>query len=211
MQCRSCGTRLPVGAAFCPTCGVATLSNVSGSGVSPYDPTAAPSPPGAPPQESPLPPTQYASPPYGVSLQNPYEQLIPYTVAPPPPPLLQLRTRIVGRTILSLFSYLWGVFWLSFGLAGLFLHAALNTIVALVFVACCIVGLVILIFLLRFRKYLYLGARRRLLLEIGLTLIGFLFLIFFSSVLTSPSPTLNIALGSVCVIYGLIAAFVAYW
>ncbi len=116
---------------------------------------------------------------------------------PPPPPLSSYQhspvalpqdtshKRTVGRTILSLFFYLWGVLCLSFGLAILLNPS--STIAVLVFFVSCIVGLVILILLLLFRKYLYLGTRRRLLLEIGLTLIGFLFLIFFVSVLASSS------------------------
>jgi hypothetical protein len=210
MNCHSCGTELPVGAAFCPTCGVTTLSSDSDSGVSPYNPTIAPSTPNTPPRESPLPPTQLASPFYEVPQKNPYEQALPYTDTPPPPPML--RTRIAGRTILSVFFYLWGVFWLIFGLVGGILHDASSTISGLIFVVCCVVGLVILIFLLRSRKHFYLGTRRRLLLEISLTLIGFLFFCFFVVVFYHQnSLTAYVVLGSVFVIYGLITAFVAYW
>ena len=151
MHCHSCGTELPVGAAFCPTCGVTTLSSDSGSGVSPSNPTIASSTPSTPPRESPLPPTQLASPFYGVPQKNPYEQPLPYTDTPPPPPLL--RTHIVGRTVLSLFFYLWGVFWLILGLVGGILHGTSSTIIGLIFVFCCVVGLVILILLLRSRKH----------------------------------------------------------
>lgn len=87
MQCRSCGTQLAVGAAYCPTCGAVTPNNVSHSGISPYDPTVASSPSGAPLQ-APPPATDYGAPPYGVLQQNPYEPFNPYE-APlrPPPPL----------------------------------------------------------------------------------------------------------------------------
>ena len=86
MQCSSCGTQLPVGVAYCTTCGVATPYNVSDSRVSPYDPTLVSSPPSAPQYK---PATDYGSPPYGVPPQNPYEPLNSYAVppqAPPPPP-----------------------------------------------------------------------------------------------------------------------------
>ena len=205
MRCRSCGTELPMGAAFCPTCGVVTLYNVSDAEGSENDPTVASAfPAGALPYK---PVTDYGSPSYGVPLQNPYEQLIP-----PPPPMRGLRARSVGRTILSVFFYLWGIFWLSFGLAGGILHDAPSSIIGLGFIASCIVGLVILILLLLFRKRLYLGTRRQLWLEIGLLLIGVLLLFTVIAAVPSSSPTAqNIALGSVFVIYGLIAAFVAYW
>ncbi len=37
MQCSACGTQLPVGTAYCPTCGSVTPYQVSSSGVSPSD------------------------------------------------------------------------------------------------------------------------------------------------------------------------------
>ncbi len=96
MQCHSCGTQLPMGAAHCPTCGAVTPYRVSESGISPYDLTAAsfPSSAPAPPPSS----TDYGSPPYGVSQQNPYEPLNPYAVplpAPPPPPRPRWGWRVV--------------------------------------------------------------------------------------------------------------------
>ena len=214
MHCHSCGTELPVGAAFCPTCGVTTLSSDSGSGVSPSNPTIASSTPSTPPRESPLPPTQLASPFYGVPQKNPYEQPLPYTDTPPPPPLL--RTHIVGRTVLSLFFYLWGVFWLILGLVGGILHGTSSTIIGLIFVFCCVVGLVILILLLRSRKHFRLSTRRRLLLEISLTFIGVLVYIFIDALLYHPQnggsfSAFDLVAGSVFLTYGLITAFVAYW
>jgi hypothetical protein len=96
MECRSCGIVLPVGAAYCPTCGAMTPYNVSTSGISPYDLTAASSPSGASTQ---APPTDYGSPPYGVPPQNPYEPLNPYAVplqAPLPPPTSTRRRIKIG-------------------------------------------------------------------------------------------------------------------
>ncbi|HEV2583885.1 MAG TPA: zinc ribbon domain-containing protein [Ktedonobacteraceae bacterium] len=71
MQCSSCGTQLPDEAAYCPTCGSVTPSQVSSSGVSPSDPTSV-----------------YTS--YGDSSKNPYAADDPYAApltAPPPPPV----------------------------------------------------------------------------------------------------------------------------
>src|SRR5690242_17864609 len=107
MQCRSCGTQLPLEVAYCPTCGAVSPYRVSESGIAPNDPTAASSPYGAPPQAPP--PTHYGSPPYGAPQQNPYEPLSPYTVSlspPPPPPRryfpMRLIALIVGALLLLL-------------------------------------------------------------------------------------------------------------
>jgi hypothetical protein len=93
MQCRSCGTELSERAAFCPTCGVATLYNASGSGVPAYDSVAAPPPSGAPEYKS---ATDFATPPYGVPQQKPYTPVNPYEVPlpPPPPPPRSRRVKI---------------------------------------------------------------------------------------------------------------------
>jgi len=82
MNCTSCGSNLPPGAAHCPLCGNSTPYNAAKPASSPqYDPTvAAPQPgPGGSPQIDPTVistpyggnPTAYGTPPYG---------------APPPPP-----------------------------------------------------------------------------------------------------------------------------
>jgi hypothetical protein len=79
MQCNSCRSQLPVGVAYCPTCGAVTLYNLSDSEVSPYDLTAVASSAGAP-QQAPSPSMVYGSPPYGVPRQNPYTPVNPYEV-----------------------------------------------------------------------------------------------------------------------------------
>jgi len=86
MNCSSCGSNLPAGAAVCPVCGVPTPYNVSG-GPQQYQPTVPPSPYGSPqpsndptyisspygtPSQQPIPPTSYGSQPYDPSQQNPY-------------------------------------------------------------------------------------------------------------------------------------------
>lgn len=79
MQCSVCGTQLPAGAAYCPTCGSVTPSNVSSSGVSPSDTTIASS--------------------YVESGQHPYTPSNPYT-APPPPPPPRRRRLSAGKIVL---------------------------------------------------------------------------------------------------------------
>ncbi len=100
MNCTSCGSNLPPGAANCPVCGTPTPYNVSAPGGS-YDPTVAASPYGTPPPPaSPTPPysapTAYGTPPYGAPANpvGPYgnQASNPYgsnAYAPPPPPPAQ--------------------------------------------------------------------------------------------------------------------------
>ncbi len=116
MQCTNCGYELPVGAAFCPTCGTVTPDKVSESGVSPYDYTAASAPyaetPIAPP---PPPPTNYGSPTYGMSQQNTYQPTGPYDPYPAPTPVPPPRRKvnigvIIGAAVLVLLIAGAGVF-----------------------------------------------------------------------------------------------------
>jgi eukaryotic-like serine/threonine-protein kinase len=113
MQCRSCRTELPVGIAYCPTCGVATLDRVSESRISPEGLTAASSSYGASLQA----PTDYGSPSYGVPQTNPYEPLNPYdpysAPIPPPPPSPRRKVKgglVIGTVALVLILASAGVF-----------------------------------------------------------------------------------------------------
>src|SRR5713101_2652725 len=70
MNCRSCGTSLPTGAAICPKCGTVTSDYASGPMSAPYPPTAPANPYGAPQL---MPPTAYGAPTCGAApAQNPY-------------------------------------------------------------------------------------------------------------------------------------------
>ncbi len=108
MNCQSCGTQLPTGAAACPQCGAKTPYYYSNSGASPYGPTVVappgsyntPNTPSIPPPSTSYgangynvpPPPPYASDLYNVSkqsaymlppsAQNPYNFQIP---SPQPP------------------------------------------------------------------------------------------------------------------------------
>src|SRR6185437_16391838 len=99
MQCRSCGTQLPMEGAYCPTCGAVTPYQVSLSGIPSNDPTVASSLSDAPQHK---PATDYGSLPYGVLPPNPYEPLNPYEVPlpPPPPPPMRRRGLTAGMTVL---------------------------------------------------------------------------------------------------------------
>src|SRR5579884_2810253 len=94
MQCSSCGTLLPSGATFCPTCGTATSYAIPSSETPPYgSPSYDASPQGASPPSpydaSPQPPaapfTDYGAPPYGFT-EPAYGTFNPYEVSVPPPP-----------------------------------------------------------------------------------------------------------------------------
>src|SRR5262249_13643132 len=89
MQCRSCRTELPVGATFCPTCGV----KVSNATVSENTSIGASSSSGTPEHE---PATGYGSPLYGIPRQYPYTPVNPYEIPrqPPPPPPPRRRVKI---------------------------------------------------------------------------------------------------------------------
>lgn len=115
-----------------------------------------------------------------------------------------------GGTVVSVFFYLWGLFWSSIGLVALSTGLSGGSVAdALWFFPSCLVGLVILVLLQLFRKRPDRGAWTRLWLEIGLLFIGFLFAAFGAG--QTIATVQNIAVGSTLVIYGLIAAFVAYW
>jgi hypothetical protein len=113
MNCRACGTQLPLGATNCPQCGTAASYYYSTTEAGPDDPTVVSSP--DPVVQPPPPPTVYASPLY----QSPYE---PYNIAPstpPPPPPRRSGKRIgiiVGIVLLLIGG---GVFaWLRFSSAS---------------------------------------------------------------------------------------------
>ncbi len=88
MNCRSCGTNLPPGTAFCTVCGAPAPYNAQPAGSSPqFDPTVMAPQPGNPPQ---IDPTMMASPssPYGSPDAPPPPSTgygAPSYGAPPPP------------------------------------------------------------------------------------------------------------------------------
>lgn len=111
MQCSNCGTEIPVGAAYCPTCGAVTPNKVSETGVSPYDYTAASSPyPESPIAPSPPPGTNYGSPTYGIPQQNTYQPTGPYPTPLPPPRRKVNIGLIIGAVVLVLLVAGAGIF-----------------------------------------------------------------------------------------------------
>ena len=112
MNCNTCGTPLPPGAANCPICGAATHYYYSNTGTAPDAPTVVSSPYGTTPQ---TPPTGYGSQPYREApplptpLAPPYNPPSPYPytpypmapVTPVPPPQRQgIRIGVIVSVVL---------------------------------------------------------------------------------------------------------------
>jgi hypothetical protein len=115
MNCNTCGTQLPEGAANCPQCGTATPSYYSHARIAPNDPTVVSSPYAD--AQHPPPPPMYGSP----SHYNPYESYDVGPPAPPPPSPQRPGNRIgiiVGIVLLVLLLIGGGVFaWLEYSSA----------------------------------------------------------------------------------------------
>jgi Flp pilus assembly protein TadG len=115
MNCSTCGTQLPQGAANCPQCGATTPYYYSHARIAPNDPTVVSSPYAD--AQQPLPPTRYGSPSY----HNPYESYNDAPPAPPPPSPQRPGNRtsiIVGVVLLVLLLIGGGVFaWLEYASA----------------------------------------------------------------------------------------------
>ncbi len=119
MNCTNCGTPLPQGVAYCPTCGTRAPTYYSSAEAAPDAPTIASSSAGA---ASRLPPTDYGSPSYGVASPSPYRAPLatpydPYNAppltpppSPPPPPRRGIRIALlVGAALLALIIVVGGV------------------------------------------------------------------------------------------------------
>ena len=120
MDCQVCGTQLPSEAKACPNCGTLTPAYYADSGASPHDPTI-PAGSGSPPYviSAPPPSAPYASNPYDMSLQSPYN-VNPYEAPRPPTPQRPANRVgiIVGLVILVLVLIGGGVFgWLAYSSA----------------------------------------------------------------------------------------------
>lgn len=128
MNCSSCGTQIPPGTLYCPTCGVPTPYALPGSESWQYDPTATSSSsseeaalnkptvalspydssPQTPPPPPPPPSTMYGSEYYEASQQNPYGPFDPYAVPKPAPPAprRRVKTGVVIATIVLVLAML---------------------------------------------------------------------------------------------------------
>jgi hypothetical protein len=111
MNCRTCGTQLPVGAANCPQCGAATSFYAAVTEAAPDDPPIASSVGAVAP---PPPPNLYRSAAY----HNPYESaaLAPSTPRPPLPTRLGKRIGLIVGTLLLAVLLIGGggVAWLAY-------------------------------------------------------------------------------------------------
>jgi hypothetical protein len=125
------------------------------------------------------------------------------------PPANEPRKRGIGAAILSSIFYLWGAFCFALGLAGFMLYGMSTTTIGAVFIIVSIVGLIALILLLIFRKFLYLKSWVRILTVVGLTFVGIVSLLA-SAVMTQPDISYP-AFGIIFILYGFVTSVVAFW
>jgi hypothetical protein len=122
------------------------------------------------------------------------------------------RTRSVGAAVHSAFWYLWGLFCFTFGIAGFLLQHVASTTIGFTFLALCFIGIIGLVLLLVFRKYLFLRSWLRFGVEIGLLVLAGIMLFVVAAIESSAVNSGNYySFGFVFAIYGFIAAAVAFW
>ncbi len=180
------------------------------------DEPPAPPPPYSYEPPAPPPPYGYETPVSGYQVQTEYSQPASFGYQPYTAASLQMRKRSGAGITLSTLLFLWGVFCIAFGLAGGMLHNASDTLIGLVFVMACLVGLGVMIPVLLRRKNPYLRSGRRFLLAIGITIIATLAL--FTGVGALPimmhfTDTFlqYYIMGGILVVYGLAVALLANW
>ncbi len=172
-----------------------------------YSSTPPPPPPPPPPTAQNIysidgPPSPVYNPPPSLN----YSYGPPPSIAPQPEP----RRRSFGAALLSSLLYLFGAGCVAFGASGLMLQETSSVLIGSVFIVLCIVALIVLVLLLIFRKNLTLGGWMRVLITVGLTVVGVIG-VFVAVAIWRQGTSEYIALGVVFVTYGLITAIVAFW
>lgn len=146
----------------------------------------------------------YAPPPYA---QQPVGMQTPYYSAPMYPPQAK-KKRSAGSITLSIVLYLFGLSNTSFGLAGFAMgFTETNTAIGLAFCIPLLIGLIALIPTIILYKKPRLKAWMRLLIAIGLPVIGFIVLIIaaaVSGITPNPDKTIYIYMGGTFTIFGLL-------
>jgi hypothetical protein len=220
-RCPDCGLENGQTSSYCERCGGLLPSSYT-------DPEAykhtykIPEEPPAPPSYSyetpaPPPPYSYETPASGYQAQQ-MESFQPATFGYQPYTATSMpaRKRGGGGITLSALLFLWGVFCIAFGLAGGMLHDASDTLIGAIFVATCLIGLVVMIPVLIMRKNPYLQSGKRFLLAVVISVVGVVAL--FIGVGALP-VTLHFAdtflqyyiMGGIFVVYGLAMAMLANW
>lgn len=222
MYCERCGTLLSSPSAN--TFSEQTYASVNEAYTSPVDSPATTQEPSyynsstpyssTPPPPPPMMQSIYSAPLDGPLSQPPLYNSPPvpgYSYSPPSSfvPQSQPGKRGFGAALLSSLLYLFGALCVAFGAAGLMLHDTSNLLIGIVFIVLCVVALIALVLLLIFRKYLALKGWVRVLITVGLTIVGALALFVAEGI--SRGSSQYVALGIVIVTYGLITAIVAFW
>jgi hypothetical protein len=210
-RCPSCNYENPQTSSYCERCGSFLPSTTDYTDPEAYLPTyrasnETPAPP--PPYGYETPVSQYQVP---AAYQQPevfgYQ---PVTAVPQP------RRRSGGATTLSVLLFLWGVFCTAFGLAGGIIHEASDTIIGLVFIGTCLVGLIVMLPILIARKNPYLRSGRRFLIAIGISILAGLAILIGVGALPlmlhfTDTPLQYYILGAVLVVYGFALTLLANW
>jgi hypothetical protein len=210
-RCPDCNFENVQTSSYCERCGSHLAATTNYTDPEAYKHTyRIPDEPPAPP-----PPYSYEAPASGYQVQEQYSQSASFGYQPSAASL-QTRRRSGGGITLSALLFLWGIFCIAFGLAGGMIHNASDTLVGSVFVAACLVGLVVMIPVLSRRKNPYLRSGRRFLLAIGMTLIATLALFMGVGALPNMMHFVDTFLqyyimGGILVVYGLAIALLANW
>jgi len=165
---------------------------------------------------------------YLAASSSPFEPIVKAfdeTLIPPPPPLSSYqqapvehprstsKNRTVAGTVFSVVLYMWGILVLTVGLIGGFFYFIQSNPVIFIIIYL-FISLVFLIPLLLYRTRVRLKWGKRLALEIGLLVIGFILIAIVSQAVNptgNTSSTANHLIGVSLVLYGLATAFVAFW
>ena len=222
-RCPHCNFENVQASSYCERCGkpLTVATNYTDPEAYKYTYKVPDEPPAPPPPYSyetptPPPPYGYETPASGYQAQAEYSQPASFGYQPYTATSLPTRKRSGAGITLSVLLFLWGVFSIAFGLSGGMLHDASDTLIGLVFLAACLIGLVVMIPVLIRRKNPYLRSGRRFLLAIGITIIATLALLIGVGALPNTMHFTDTFLqyyimGGILVIYGLAIALLANW
>jgi hypothetical protein len=226
--CPTCGHTNDQTALYCEACGVVldtnpSLSNATerSSGYEVAGLTPPPPPPYTPP-DSPLTPTNSAASSYytqplssaytphrerAIGAQQEYWQEYWHEEVP----TLQYPKRTVGRLTINSILYLCGILCSAFGASGLLLQGSSSTLIGVVFMGYCLVGVVLLVPILIAHKRLILRTRIRIVSIVVAIIAAGLMTLISAGILSGPQHeiTLEHFLGIIFIVCGIVISIVA--
>ena len=125
--------------------------------------------------------------------------------------VLQRPARTTGRIIINSILYLWGVFCSAFGASGLLLQNASSSLIGVVFLGYGFVGVILLVPIIIVHKRLLLRTRMRTLCIVGATVAAGVLCLISAGILSGPQHgnALNIFLGAIFIVYGIVVSILA--